>query len=289
MSRLIFGCGYLGTRVARRWLAEGGEVFAVTRSLQRAAELKHQGITPLIGDVTRPESLAGLPAVDTILYAIGYDRRSKASREEVYAGGLQAALGALPPETGRILYISSTGVYGDSDGRPVDEDSICQPNRESGRAILAAERILGNHPLGRRAILLRLAGIYGPDRIPRIADLLAGRPLSIPENAQLNLIHVDDAVAAILAAESRAISPAIYNISDGNPCVRRDFYKYLAGLLRLPEAEFVDPSPEEAASQRVSVNKRVINTRMLAELGVSLGYPSFREGLAASVAASDEL
>ncbi len=287
MTRLIFGCGYLGIRVARRWLAEGGDVFAVTRSAERAAELQRLGIAAVPGDVTRPESFAALPVAETVLYAIGYDRRSEASREEVYVEGLRAALGALPRETGRIVYISSTGVYGDTAGRPVDEESPCHPNRESGRAILAAEHVLRQHPLGRQAVILRLAGIYGPDRIPRIADLLAGRPLSIPRNACLNLIHVDDAATAVLSAESRGCPGAVYNVSDGHPCGRRDFYRYLARRLQLPEPEFVEPSADEAARQRAGVDKRVSNARMLAEFGIELRYPSFREGLSAVTPAAD--
>ncbi|NLY02970.1 MAG: SDR family oxidoreductase [Rhodopirellula sp.] len=287
MVRLIFGCGYLGMRAARRWLAEPGEVFAVTRSSRRAAELESEGIVPILADVTRPDSLVGFPSADTVLYSIGYDPRGEASREEVYVGGLQAALAALPPEIGRLLYVSSTGVYGDSDGRPVDEDSPCRPNRESGRAILAAEQFLRQHPFSRRAIVLRLAGMYGPQRIPRIADLRAGRPLNVPEGAHLNLIHVDDAVAAILAAESRADPPAVYNICDGQPCSRRVFYRCLAGLLGQPEPQFVELSREEAASQRAGADKQVLNARMVADLGISLGYPSFREGLAAIVASID--
>ncbi|NUQ62267.1 MAG: SDR family oxidoreductase [Pirellulales bacterium] len=284
MVRLIFGCGYLGHRVASRWLADGGDVVAVTRSARRAAEFQSEGLRPVLADVTRPDSLAGLPAADTVLYAIGYDRQSEASRHEVYADGLRAALRALPPETGRIIYVSSTGVYGDSEGRLVDEDSPCRPARQSGRAILAAEGILRSHAMGSRAVVLRLAGIYGPGRIPRLADLRSGWPLPISERAHLNLVHVDDAVAAVLAAESRGDLPALYNISDGHPCGRRDFYRRLAELLGLGEPQFVEPLAEEAVSERAG-DKRVSNARMLSELHFALRYPSYREGLAAIVAA----
>jgi nucleoside-diphosphate-sugar epimerase len=108
--------------------------------------------------------------------------------------------------------------------------------------------------------------------------------MAVPENAHLNLIHVDDAVAAVLAAEARAIPPDVYNIADGQPCRRRDFYRHLAALLKMPEPQFVEPSAEEALSQRAGIDKQVSNARMLSQLRVRLQYPSYREGLAAIAA-----
>lgn len=284
MVRLIIGCGYLGHRVAQQWLLGGSKVFAVTRSSEGAAELEREGIEPILADVTEPHTLRKLPEADTVLYSVGYDRRGGGSRQEVYADGLRTVLEALPSTPQRILYTSSTGVYGPSEGRVVDETTPCRPAREGGLAIFAAEDVLRNHRLGDRGVILRLAGIYGPGRIPRLADLLAGRPMAVPHEAHLNLIHVDDAAAAIVAAEVRAVPPAVYNIADGHPCLRRDFYRHLAALLNRPEPQFIEPDSGEALSQRAGENKQVSNARMLAELGVRLRYPSYREGLAAIVA-----
>lgn len=284
MVRLIFGCGYLGRRVAQTWLRDSGKVFAVTRSAERATELEREGIAPIQADVTQPQSLSTLPAADTVLYAVGYDRRGGGSRQEVYADGLRAVLQALPAAPQRILYTSSTGVYGPSEGRMVDETTPCRPAREGGIAILAAEDVLREHPLGGRGVILRLAGLYGPGRIPRMTDLLAGRPMAVPQDAHLNLIHVDDAAAAVVAAETRAVPPAVYNIADGHPCLRRDFYRHLAALWNRPEPQFFDPSSDAAPSQRAGEDKQVSNARMLGQLGVHLRYPSYREGLAAIVA-----
>ena len=94
----------------------------------------------------------------------------------VYVDGLQAALDALPTATGRIIYISSTGVYGQTSGEWVDEESECRPTREGGRVCLAAEGVLASPDLGQRAVVLRLAGIYGPGRIPRRTELPAKIP-----------------------------------------------------------------------------------------------------------------
>ena len=96
MSKLIFGCGYLGRRVARRWRDAGHEVFVVTRSAERAKEFSHSGYRPIVADVLRPASLMNLPLVETILYAVGHDRAAGHSIRDVFVGGLQAVLDALP-------------------------------------------------------------------------------------------------------------------------------------------------------------------------------------------------
>ena len=283
MAKLIFGCGYLGRRVAGRWLERGHKVFVVTRSPERARSLAEEGLDPIVADVTRPDSLSRLPAAETVLYSIGYDRSAAVSRHGVQVAGLGAVLDALPDETGRICYISSTAVYGNAAGASVDEDTPCRPDRESGRIVLAAEGLLRAHPLGRRAVVLRLAGLYGPGRIPPVQDLISGRPIPVAADAVVNLIHVDDAAEVVLAAETMAKPPVTYVVSDGHPVPRREFYRYLAKLLHLPPPAFVDPDPGQGEPPRGSGNKRVSNARMLKELNVTLAYPSYREGLAATV------
>lgn len=285
MNKLIAGCGYLGLRVARRWLAGGHSVHALTRSPDRAEELQREGITPITADVTRPESLARLPVADTVLWSVGWDPQGGADRRAVYVAGLRAVLDALPPATRRIVMTSSTGVYGQADGRWIDEDSPCRPVREAGRVMLEAEETLRSHPLGDRAIVLRLAGLYGPGRIPRMRQLAAGEPIVASPGGHLNLIHVDDAAAAVLAAESRATPPRTYLVSDGHPTQQRDFYAQLAGLLGVGPPQFAEPDADTQRAQRGG-NKRVRNGRMLDELGVELQHPTYREGLAAIVAAA---
>ena len=287
--KLVVGCGYLGSRVARRWLAAGETVAAVTRSPQRAELLARDGLRPIVADVTRAETLAALPPATSVLYAVAYDPAGTASREAIYAGGLAAVLDALPAETGRILLTSSTGVYGPSGGDWVDEDTPCDPPREAGRAMLDAERILQSGRFAGRGIVLRLAGLYGPGRIPRVADVLAGRPLAMTAQGYLNLIHVDDAAAAILAADARAQPPRTYVVADGQPVRRRDFYRCLAELLGRPEPTFVDPPPGGRSAERGSSDKRVRSFRLSLELGVAWEYPSYREGLAAIVSRTSGL
>jgi nucleoside-diphosphate-sugar epimerase len=285
MARLIFGCGYLGLRVAQRWRDAGERVYVATRLPARAATLSAEGFAPLVADVTRPESLADLPAAETALFAVGHDRAAGRSIEEVYVDGLKNVLDSLPAATGRVIYISTTGVYGDSAGDWVDEDSQCAPTRPGGKASLAAEESLWRHPLGARGIVLRLAGIYGPGRIPNQAPLLAGEPIAVPTEGFLNLIHVDDAASAVLtAATVEAEPPRTYLISDGHPVRRGEYYAELARLLRAPAPRFAEPPAGDPRATRAAADKRIDNSRMLAELRVSLVYPSYREGLAAIVA-----
>lgn len=283
MANLIFGCGYLGERVARRWQAAGCDTYAVTRSAERARQFERDGRRPIVADVTEPDSLAGLPAADTVLYAVGYDRAAGRSLQEVYVDGFRQVLDHLPADTGRLIYVSSTGVYGPTDGEVYDEDSLCDPQREGGRACLAAEQLLAAHPLGRRSIVLRLAGIYGPGRIPLRSQIVAGEPLAVPVDGYLNLIHVDDAVETVLAAEHRGNPPRTYIVSDGHPVIRRTYYEELARLLAAPAPRFSEPVADSAALARSRVDKRLSNARMLRELGVQPAYPSYREGLAAIV------
>ncbi len=286
VRKLIFGCGYLGGQVSREWVAGGAQVYAVTRSRERASLLCASGVIPIQANVLDPRSLIDLPAVDTVLYAIGFDRSEGRSIREVYVDGLRNALDALQPCFRRLIYASSTGVYGQRDGEWVDEASRCDPARQGGIACRKAEELLQEHRLGARSVILRLAGLYGPGRIPRRRDLLAGRTIAAPIEGYLNLVHVDDAVQAIVAAERLAPLPSVYCVSDGSPVVRGDYYRELTRQLGAPAPRFVEPDPDSPASRRAGSSKRVSNDRLLHELQVRLRYPSYREGLSAILAST---
>ncbi len=282
MTKLVVGCGYLGHRVAATWLQQGEHVAVVTRSGERAESLRAEGFHPVVADVSDPPSLKALPEAATVLFAVGYDRRAAAPRRAVVVDGLQNALAALPPlAVERLLFISSTGVMGCHQGNWVDERTVCTPLREAGKCGLEAERLLQSHELGRRAVILRLAGLYGPGRLPKLADVQAERPVAAPEGAYLNLIHVEDAVQAVLAAERLATPPALYLVSDGVPTSHREFYGEMARQLGLAAPVFTAPEPGSRGAAAALGNKRIDNRRMLEELGVRLRFPSCREGLAA--------
>lgn len=289
--KLIFGCGYLGLRVATAWVAAGAEVFAITRDAARACVLRAVDISPRVANLLDPTTLSGLPDVDTVLFAVGHDRTQGDAVRKICVDGLRHALASLRTCPRRLIYVSSTGVYGQRGGVWVDEQSPCEPTRDGGRACRDAELVLSEHPYGRQAVILRLAGLYGPGRIPRRAQLAAGLPIQTPADGYLNLIHVDDAARAVLAAEDRAAPPAVYCVSDGHPVPRGDYFRQLAALLGAPQPTFAPPVADSHAAQRARASKRVRNGRMLTELNVELRYPSYRAGLAAIVAAEldDEL
>jgi len=275
MSKLILGCGYLGRRVARAWLDQGQRVLAVSRRQDRCRELRALGIEPVLWDVTQPGP-DPLPQADTVLYAIGLDRSSGHTMREVYVQGLASVLEWLPvPE--RFLYISSTSVYGQCDGSWVDESSPTEPQEESGCIALEAEAVLrARLP---NAVILRFAGIYGPGRMLRQQAIEAGQPIRGSGDRWLNLIHVDDGARAILCAEQYARPGAVYNVSDGHPVTRRDFFSHLAATLHAPPPHFLapdsSPPPPHEKSQR-----RIANERIVRECHFKPAYQSYRTGLA---------
>lgn len=292
MKKLIVGCGYLGRRVASVWLDQGHDVVAVTRSKERSREFAAKGISPIIADVTQPESLGNLPRdADTVLFAVGYDRSAGPSQRDVYVTGLENVLKRIANIAGHFIQISSTSVYGKSDGGQVDETTPCEPVTDSGKVCLEAEqtvwRYFPDSQGGRksRANVLRLSGIYGPGRLLRRVDqLTSGEPLSGNPEAMLNLVHVDDAVTAVLACEERGQSGETYLISDDRPISRRDYYALLARLVGAPPPVFVD-SPKETG-RTPGRNKVCVNRRMHDQLHVQLKYPSINEGLKHAVLAS---
>lgn len=283
MAKLIFGCGYLGERVASLWRAAGCEIYAVTRSPQRAQALAAAGLLPIVADLTADAELPIPQGVRTVLFAVGYDRQSGLSIHDVYVEGLARVLTNLPPTAEKLIYISSTGVYGQVSGSEVDEDSPCHPTREGGRACLAAEELLRTSKWANKSVILRLAGIYGPGRTPRSQDLLAGKPIDAPATGWLNLIHVEDAARIVHLADDCAAPPKLYVVSDGQPVQRGDYYRELARLLGAPAPRFVEPAAESPAAHRAASDKRVNPQRMFADLRPTLLYPSYREGLAAIV------
>jgi nucleoside-diphosphate-sugar epimerase len=278
MNVLILGCGYLGSRVTAAYHADGHAVTALTRSPARADDFRRRGWAPVVGDVLDPG--LRLPAAEVVVYAVGYDRAAGRPLRAVYVGGLANVLDRLPPP-GRFVYVSSTGVYGQTDGAEVDESSPTEPADEAGRAVLEAEQLLRRagsrqRPVG-APIILRLAGLYGPGRLIGAARLRTGEPIPGDPDGWLNLIHVDDGVRAVRAAAERGVAGAVYNVSDGCPVGRRDFYGELARLLGTPASRFVGSSATGAP------NRRIVSRRLREELGVDLAYPSYVEGLRQAV------
>ncbi len=282
-DKLVLGCGYLGRRVAAAWRARGRRVFATTRAPARAPELRGLGLEPVVCDVLDLDSLHALPEAETLVYCVGLDRAAGVPMRTVYVDGLAhvlAELGRRPPAARpeRFLYVSSTGVYGQGRGEEVDETTPAEPADESGRVVLEAEQLLRERRPD--AMVLRFAGIYGPGRLMRAQALRAGAPLAGDPDHWLNLIHVEDGAAAVLAAEEKGRPGQTYLVCDGYPVRRRDFYSRLASLLGAPSPRFTPTVPDAARARDARGHRRLVNHRLRQELGVVLKYPSFEEGLA---------
>ena len=285
--RLVVGCGYLGERVARRWVAAGSRVIGITRRAARAAELHALGIEPVIIDVTAAEpgwrdTFASLGRPATVFWSVGFDRAARATHRDVHVEGLKKLLDALattssvsPPT--RIIFSSSTGVWGDEGGGVVDEASPPNPSRDAGRVLVEAEALLAAHPLG-PGTTLRFAGLYGPDRLPRLDDLRAGRPLAADPDSWLNLVHVDDAAAVVCTVTAAASPQPLYVVSDGTPVRRREWYGRLATLTGSPEPRW-DPS----APRTRGADKRVDPSRLFTDFPLMLLHPDSLVALAGLV------
>jgi nucleoside-diphosphate-sugar epimerase len=277
MEKLIIGCGYLGRRVAARWLAQGHTVYGMTRD--KPAELQALGIRPIVGDVRELLDFVGLPPTETILYAVAPGREQDQTAEDVWIKGLTHLTAVLPQWSSppRLLLISSTSVYGQTDGELVDEELPTEPREPAGRVLLEAEhRLLSDW--WPDAIVLRFAAIYGPGRWLRSKAIQAGEPIMADPDKWLNLIHVEDGADTVLAAEARGRAGAIYNVSDGHPARRRDFYTRMAEALGAPPPRFVLPTLDTLPPHETA-NRRISNQRLREELKVELKYPHFMDGL----------
>lgn len=285
---LILGCGYLGERVAHAWHALARPITAVTRSVARADAWRERGWTPYLADVCDPESLQNLPEVDTVLFAIGYDRQSPHSQRAVYVDGLAAVLSVMKDRCRRFLYVSSSSVYGQQNGEWVDEDSLCEPSQPGGQLCLEAERLVhAAFPDPGAAVVLRFAGIYGPARLlSRIETLRAGQPLTGSPEAWLNLIHVDDGTATVIATADAIAPSSCYLVCDDEPTSRGHYYRSLAEFVGAPVPAFDELTPPKRGSG--GLNKRCRNTRLHAELLPALRYPTYRKGLANAVQSLSE-
>ncbi len=273
-STLIVGCGYLGRVVARRWLARGFRVFALTRS--HSTELAALGVVPIPGDVTDPPSLV-FPAVTRVLYAVGMDRTAGKSMRDVYLTGLGNVLDRLP-QNGPFAYVSSSSVYGQTAGEWVDETSPTEPLEEGGKLLLECEQLL--HARQPAAVILRFAGIYGPGRVIRRAAIERGEPLAADPEKWLNLVHVEDGAAVIDAVTDRPEPGDVYNVSDGSPVTRRNLYTRTAALLAAPPATF---GPQTDVTRDVT-NRRVANKKLRDAYAPEFLFPSFESGLPSAIA-----
>lgn len=274
MRVLIVGCGYVGQAVGAVLAQEDHTVWGVRRTGTAGKDLRSLGIQPVFADITHPESLKGLPApVDWIVNCVSSSGSGDYRR--VYLEGSRNLINWLSPApAAQVVYTSSTSVYGQTGGESVDESSVTEPAVEAGRILLETERLWRESG----AVVLRVAGIYGPGRGYRLKQFLAGEA-RIEGNGErfLNMVHRDDVVGAVIAALERGRPGEVYNVVDDEPVTQLGLLAWLAKKLkrRLPDLE-----PADVPSRRGTTNKRVSNQRLRAELGYAFKYPTFRQGYA---------
>jgi nucleoside-diphosphate-sugar epimerase len=284
-DRLILGCGYLGQRVAAAWQRDGHRVHVVTRSALRAAEFAGRGWIPHVADVGQPETLSVLPRSAVVLYAIGFDRSGPHTQQQITLDGQAAVFDRISGYCRRWIMISSTSVYGQSAGEWVDEQSLCAPQQPGGQINLAAEQMIWDRAsqsrTGLTATVLRLSGIYGPQRLlSKVEQLRAGQPLAGSGDSWLNLIHVDDACQTVIKASGEFGAGETVLVTDDQPLLRREYYARLAELVSAPPPQF-DMS-QAARHGAGGQNKRCRNHKLTQQWRVSLRFPTVATGLPAA-------
>ena len=258
-SRLIAGCGYVGFRAAEFWKSEGCRVTAITRGQDRAAQFEAAGLVPLVMDLAAPQVSDSLPAADIALWAVGMDHSSGVSRQEIWIDGCRWFVQNQSSPPRRMIYVSSTSVYGSADGELINEASPTNPTTEGGECCVQAERLVRDEcerlfP-STQVVVLRMAGIYGPDRLlRRVADLQSGTALPGDADQWLNLIHVDDAVRMINHVATAEDVPEVINVVNSNTVTRHQYYSELARLASAPDPVFgaAESSRPRGGNKRVT-------------------------------------
>jgi nucleoside-diphosphate-sugar epimerase len=289
MTLLILGYGYLGRRVAQLADQRYREILAVVRDAAKVRPLVGSGVTPVAADLDHIEFLATLPTAGAaVLYLAPPPETGRSDpRMERFC---RSARGAKRPA--KVVYVSTTGVYGDCGGAWIDESAPTRPGTDRAWRRLAAEQALIRW--GRQeqvpVVILRVAGIYGPGRLP-LEALRAGRPVLLPADAPwTNRIHVDDLARVCLAALERGADGDLFNVCDGEPGTMTDFFLAVADSCGLPRPPLV--SRAEAARQLspamlsyLNESRRLDCRHLRDRLGVTLAYPTLEAGLRACRAA----
>ena len=283
---LIVGSGDVARR-AIPWLAQRFRVLAVTRRGDSCAELRALGAVPLVADLDDSRSLQRLAGLaDAVLHFAPPPERG---RQDMRTARLLAALACRPSLPQRLVYISTTGVYGDCCGALVDETRKCRPKTDRARRRVDAEirlRRFGARTATRVSIL-RAPGIYAAERLP-VARLQRGEPVLVPEeDVYTNHIHADDLARLASLALFRGRSGRVYNAVDDTCMKMGDYFCLAADIFGLPRpvrltrsqlAEQVSPM----ALSFMSESRRLDNARIRKDLRVALRYPTVRDGLLAA-------
>jgi nucleoside-diphosphate-sugar epimerase len=286
MRVLIVGCGYVGVPLGKELIRLGHEVSGLRRNPAVADELKATGIQPLTGDVTRPETLAVLPRdFDWVVNCVAAGGDAENYREVYLQGTCNLVQWLMPQPLKKFVYTSSTSVYAQNDGSQVKESSPTEPVAETSKILLETEKVLLAAAAESKfpAVILRVAGIYGPDRGHRFKQFLQDTARMEGDGVRLlNMIHRDDLAGGIIAALKSGRAGEIYNAVDDEPVSQLHFFQWLAQAVDKPLPPSVPETPDVVRRRGVT-NKRVSNRKLKMELGHAFKYPTFRQGYSAEL------
>lgn len=279
----IVGYGDTGERVAGRWMERGVKVRALVHRPIQVSGHMHPRLELFRGDLDEPSSLPVDAMAGTRLYHFapppGYGDVDLRIRRLIDAL-------AEPPE--KIVLISTTGVYGDCGGEWVNESRPPRPGSDRARRRLDAERAVSAYANDRDLplVILRVAGIYGPGRLPE-KRLREQTPMPAAEDCGYsNRIHIDDLVEVCVQAMAQHGVTGVFNVSDGSPGTMREYFDRVADVLgreRLPvlAREQMAAKLNPRMLTYLGESRRIDNSKLLATLGVSLRHPDLAAALAA--------
>jgi nucleoside-diphosphate-sugar epimerase len=287
MKCLIVGCGYVGLPLGAELVRLGHGVFGLRRSASAENELKAAGIRLLVADITRPDELARLPRdFDWVVNCVSSTGGTAEDYRQIYLQGthnLIEWLSVTPPK--KFVYTSSTSVYGQTDGSQVKETNPTEPAAEPAKVLLETEKFLLAAVADCKvpAVILRVAGIYGPDRGHWFKQFLKNEARIEGDGSRfLNMIHRDDLIGCIIAALKNGRAGEIYNAVDDEPVNQVNFFQWLAATVGKYPPPSAPENPDENRKRGVT-NKRVLNRRLKMELGYQFKYPNFRKGYTAEI------
>jgi len=280
---LIVGCGDVGARLARALIGTGVRPVGLVRRQANADALGRSGIAPVVCDLDRPvDEPPAAAAGGTVFYLVPPNR--EVDDDDPRLRHFLAACGEAVPR--RLVYLGTSGVYGDCGGAWVDEARTPAPTTRRARRRLAAERIAAEWcaARGTERIILRVGGIYGPGRLPldRLADMTVICPDEAPWS---NRIHVDDLVTTLQAAALHGRDGRVYNVADGQPTTMTDYLYRVADAAGLPRPPCVpmaraDTELSPGMLSFVRESRRLDTRRLREELAIRLRFPTLAEGLA---------
>ncbi|MDB6030303.1 MAG: NAD-dependent epimerase/dehydratase [Verrucomicrobiales bacterium] len=292
MRVLIVGCGYVGLPLGTELVRQGHEVFGLRRSAEGSETLVAAGIKPLTGDITQPSDLQSLPGpFEWVVNTVSSTKGGAEEYKEVYLQGTRNLVDWLAGSSiQKYVYTSSTSVYGQTDNSQVKESSSTEPKSQTSQVLVETERFLLDAFQARRfpTIILRAAGIYGPDRGHLFLQYLKNEARIAGKGERIiNMIHRDDLVGMIIAALKNGRAGEVYNAVDDEPVTQIHFFRWLSETLGKHMPPF---ATEEENSQRKRglTNKKVSNRKVKMELGYAFQYPTFRQGYTAEIQRLDQ-